>query len=109
MDLTEIIIAIIGLLGTIITVVAVPLIKGKTTEAQQKELAKWVKIAVSAAEQIFTGTELGKEKREYVLKWLEDNGYKLDDVKILSEVELLIEAFVSEMNNEKVRLAVQGN
>lgn len=98
MDITEILLAIIGLIGTIITAVAVPLIRQKLTTEQQAELAKWVRIAVSAAEQIFTGTELGKEKMKYVLDWLAANGVKMDDTKVAAEVKLLIEAFVAEMN-----------
>lgn len=100
MDITQIILAVIGLIGTIIIAVAVPYIKGKTTEQQQQELAKWVKIAVSAAEQIFTGTELGEEKMKYVLDWLSANGFNLDDAKVAAEVKLLIESFVAEMNGK---------
>lgn len=100
MDITEIIIAVIGLLGTIITAILVPYIKGKLNADRQRELARWVKIAVAAAEQLFAGSNMGQEKRAYVLKWLADNGYNVDDSRILSEVELLIEAFVSGLNGK---------
>ncbi len=103
-NLTEIIVAFIGLLGVIITAVVVPFIKKKTTITQQKDIAMWVKIAVSAAEQIFNGTKAGAEKKAYVIKYLQEMGIDLEDERIKKEVNLLIEAFVSEMNGKVARV-----
>lgn len=69
-DITPIIEAAGLLFATVITCVLVPYIKSKTTSEQQKEINAWVKIAVSAAEQIFNGSGRGEEKKAYVIAWL---------------------------------------
>lgn len=55
MDITPVIQAVTVLLAAIITTFVVPYIKNKTTAAQQSQINAWVKIAVSAAEQIYNG------------------------------------------------------
>ena len=52
-DITPIIEAVAALIGDIVTCVLIPFIKSKPTASQQAEINAWVKIAVSAAEQIF--------------------------------------------------------
>lgn len=81
------------LAGAIITCVLVPYIKSKTTAEQQKEINAWVKIAVSAAEQIYTGSGRGEEKKAYVLEWLRSHGVTVDDEKL----DAMIEAAVYEL------------
>ena len=73
-DITPIIEAAGLLFATVITCVLVPYIKSKTTSEQQKEINAWVKIAVSAAEQIFNGSGRGEEKKAYVIAWLKEHG-----------------------------------
>ena len=51
-DITVIIEAVFALLAAIITAIVIPYIKSKTTASQQAEINAWVKIAVTAAEQI---------------------------------------------------------
>lgn len=106
MDITELALSVIGLLGAIITGVLVPLIRSKTTGAQQVEIAKWVKIAVSAAEQIFTQTSAGQEKKQWVLEFLEKQGIRVDDEAVFAQVDALIEAFVAEMNYPNIHAVV---
>ena len=53
-DITPIIEAVAALIAALITAFLVPYIKSKTTAEQQKEINAWVKIAVAAAEQIYT-------------------------------------------------------
>lgn len=79
---------------TVITCALVPYIKSKTTSEQQKEINAWVKIAVSAAEQIFNGGGRGEEKKAYVIAWLKERGIKVDE----AELDTLIEAAVHELN-----------
>ena len=75
------------------TCVLIPYIKSKTTTEQQKEINAWVKIAVSAAEQIYTGSGRGEEKKAYVLEWLRSHGVTVDDEKL----DAMIEAAVYEL------------
>lgn len=94
-DITPIIEAVAALVAVIITAVVIPYIKSKTTTQQQAQINAWVKIAVAAAEQIYKGSGRGEEKKEYVINWLEDRGFTLDE----DEVDALIESAVYELNN----------
>ena len=52
-DLTPIINIIIALLGALVTAFVIPWIKRKLSKEDQENLIFWVKIAVSAAQQIY--------------------------------------------------------
>ena len=93
-DLTPIIEAVAALIGVVITCILVPFIRSKTTAEQQKEINAWVKIAVSAAEQIFKGSGRGEEKKQYVIAWLKERGFTVDE----NDLDALIEAAVYELN-----------
>lgn len=88
-DITPIVEAVVA----VVTCVLIPYIKSKTTTEQQKEINAWVKIAVSAAEQIYTGSGRGEEKKAYVLEWLRSHGITVDDEKL----DAMIEAAVYEL------------
>lgn len=89
-DITPILEVLLLLAGTIVTYVLIPYIKSKTTEKQQEDIKEWVRIAVTAAEQIYNGTGRGTEKKQYVLDWLSKNNIKVDSEKL----DALIEAAV---------------
>lgn len=99
-DITPIIEAVAALIGVIITCVLIPYIKSKTTTEQQKEINAWVKIAVSAAEQLFTGSGRGEEKKAYVIAWLKERGITVDE----AELDALIEAAVYELEQGLIPL-----
>ena len=92
-DLTPIANAAVTLAAALITAFLIPYIKSKTTTEQQTQIKAWVRIAVSAAEQIYNGPGRGIEKKEYVQDFLQSKGYKVDfdtlDTLIESEVSLL--------------------
>lgn len=94
MDITFVIEALIALVSAIITAFVVPYIKSRTTAAQQEQLQGWVKIAVAAAEQIYTGSGRGSEKKAYVVEWLTERGLTVDTDK----VDALIESAVYELS-----------
>lgn len=95
MDITYIIEVAFALIGALITAVVIPYIKSRTTAQQQEEINTWVKIAVSAAEQVYKGPSRGEEKKKYVIQWLNDHGIILNEGKI----DAMIEAAVYELNN----------
>ena len=99
-DITPIIEAVAALIGVIITCVLIPYIKSKTTTEQQKEINAWVKTAVSAAEQLFTGSGRGEEKKAYVIAWLKERGITVDE----AELDALIEAAVYELEQGLIPL-----
>ena len=95
-DLTQIILAIITLIGGIITRYLIPWIKSKLTDHQYDTLTTLVRVGVFAAEQLFS-TQEWKEKKEYVVNLLKENGYSVDE----TAVDALIEATVRELRIEQ--------
>lgn len=94
-DITPIIEAIVTLLVAVISAFVIPYIKSKTTAAQQAEIEAWVKIAVTAAEQIYTGSGRGDEKKAYVIEWLNARNLKVDETKL----DALIESAVYQLSS----------
>ena len=101
-DITPIVEAIIGLMAVVITSIVIPYIRKKTTTEQQKEILSWVKVAVTAAEQIYVGSGRGPEKKQYVLNWLADRKITVDG----NQIDALIESAVYELNNSEI-LAIE--
>ena len=98
--------AFITLLAAVITCVLVPYIKSKLTRQQQEKLLEWVRIAVSAAEQIFSQAKSGAEKKHYVQEFLVSKGYDVSK----PEIDAMIEAAVSRINGvESVRITHRAN
>lgn len=92
-DITPIVEAVVAVVCAVVTCVLIPYIKSKTTAEQQTEINAWVKIAVSAAEQIYSGSGRGEEKKAYVVEWLRSHGVTLDTEKL----DAMIEAAVYEL------------
>lgn len=90
-NLTQVVVAVIGLIGIVITTLIVPLIKAKTTAAQWANIVAWTQTAVQAAEVIYKGAGRGEEKREYVINWVTNKAKKhgievdVDTVRIALE------------------------
>lgn len=68
-------------------------ILSKTTPGQRKEAEYWVKLAVKVAEEIYKEKGQGKLKKEYVLKWLNDNKIPLTSGQADVLIELIVEEF----------------
>lgn len=93
-DITPIVNAALALIGAGVSVFLIPWLKKQTTEAQRKELTAWVKIGVAAAEQLYKGQGRGDEKKQYVLDFLKQKGFSVDE----ESVNAAIEAAVSQLN-----------
>ena len=89
-DLTVIIEALATLIAAVITAFVIPYIKSKTTTTQFEKIKMWVTVAVEAAEQLYTGSGRGAEKKQYVVEFLQKKGFKIDD----DSLDKLIEAAV---------------
>ena len=93
-DITQICVAIITLVGSIITAILIPYIKTKLTAEQQKKLQTWIQIGVSAAEQLSkTGVISKDERKKYVLDFLNRNGMTAD----LDLIETMLEGAVYDL------------
>lgn len=101
-NITPIIEAVFALLAAVITAVVIPYIKSRTTAQQQAEINAWVKIAVTAAEQIYTGPGRGTDKKAYVLEWLNTHGVTVD----VDKLDALIESAVYDMKNGVIKTEV---
>ena len=73
-----------------VTTIIAPTGYGKTTAAQFEKIKMWVTVAVEAAEQLYTGSGRGAEKKAYVVEFLNSKGFKID----AETLDKLIEAAV---------------
>lgn len=90
MDITIIIEAVFALIAAVITAIVIPYIKSRTTAQQQEQINAWVKIAVTAAEQIYVGSGRGEEKKVYVINWLREHGITVDESKLDAMIEAAV-------------------
>lgn len=97
----EIILGIIGILGTILTGIIVPYIKEKIGNEKLAKYEEWTNFAVKAAELIFNEQGMGVTKKEYVVNFLNEM-FNKDKVVITPEqINILIEACVQAMKLEE--------
>lgn len=94
-DITKILLAVITLLGAIITTFVVPYLKQKLSEGSWENLTIIIKTFVRAAEQII-GSGKGEVKKQKVLQWLKKQGVDIDS----DMIDKAIEAAVKDMNIE---------
>lgn len=94
-DLTQIILAIITLIGAIISRYLIPMLKDKLDERKYDVFNGLIRVGVFAAEQLYNSDQ-GQEKKNYVLDLLRKNGYDVNT----ESVDALIEATVKELRIE---------
>ena len=97
-NLQPIISAVIALIAALITTFLIPYIKGKISKQQYDRLLEAVRIAVAAAEQIFTSPQSGADKKQYVQEFLAAQGYDVSQ----QEIDTMIEATVGKINGVEV-------
>lgn len=100
-DLTQIIVAVLTLVFSLISVFLIPYLKSKVSAEKFANIQMWVKIAVQAAEMLYVGTGRGGEKKKYVVQFLNSKGFSLN----VEEIENLIEAAVMELRLEQKKEA----
>lgn len=99
-DITQIVVAIIGLLGLVVTSVLVPLIRTKINAEQWDIIYNYAVAAVQAAE-IIIGAGKGEEKfawaKEYIEAQCKAHGIKID----MDTVQVAIENAWKELGLDK--------
>jgi len=90
-DITTIVYALILLFSAIITALLIPYIRSRTTSTQLDKFLTWVKIGVSAAEQLYKAAKSGAEKKKYVKEFLENKGYTYDEDTINAALEAAVQ------------------
>ena len=99
-DLTQIILAVITLLFGLLMRYIIPNIKAKTNANQMELIRAAVKSAVYAVEQLYKSAP-GQEKKQKVIEALAKQGYILDVDNVEEKIDMMIEAFVKELNLEQ--------
>lgn len=95
-DYTAITLAIISVIGAILTKVLVPYLRSKIDEQKLSEIKFWVDIAVMAVEKAFeTEPGMGEVKKYQVMDFIK----KLNPPVTDEQLELLIDAVVEELIN----------
>ena len=97
-NLQPIISAVIALIAALITTFLIPYIKGKISQQQYDKLIEAVRIAVAAAEQLFSSPQSGADKKQYVQEFLAAQGYDVSQ----REIDTMIEATVGKINGVEV-------
>lgn len=85
-DMTQIVLAAIGLLSAVVTSFLIPLLKSKLTAQQLDGLKAAAKIAVFAAEQLYV-PEQWAEKKKYAQQLLQEQGYDINTDKVDAAIE----------------------
>ena len=108
-DITQIVIAVIGLIGLVLTGFLVPYLKAKwKTEKEQGENAElyhiksWIQFAVEAAEMLYHGPGRGAEKLDYVMDYithlLSSKGITMDQ----EQIRIMIESTLLELKKSLI-------
>ena len=97
-NLQPMISAVIALIAALITTFLIPYIKGKISKQQYDKLMEAVRIAVAAAEQLFTSPQSGADKKQYVQEFLAAQGYDVSE----KEIDTMIEATVGKINGVEI-------
>lgn len=95
--LFQIILALIPILGTILTVYIIPFIGEKIGNEKLEKYKKWAALAVYSAEMIFKEQGMGETKKKYVVDFLNEMFNKNKIVITEEQLNILIESAVKEM------------
>ena len=93
----DLIIAIIPVLGVILTSFIIPYFKEMIGNEKLNKYQEWANMAVKAAELLFPGSGMGEDKKEYVIKFLTAQFNKNKVVITEEQMNILIESAVKQM------------
>lgn len=104
METTEIILAVISLIGIILTSIVIPFVRSKLNTEQLSVLDYWLTVLIAAAETEFKGEKMGTLKKEWVLNQLELIGLKFDREAVSIAIEGLCRDLTSKgvINDKEV-------
>lgn len=107
-DITQIVVAVIGLLGLVVTSVLVPLIRTKINAEQWDTICNYAVAAVQAAE-IIIGAGKGAEKfawaKEYIEAQCAAHGIKIDMDTVQVAIENAWKSLGLDHNTEQEKVA----
>lgn len=100
--LFQIILALIPVLGAIITGFIVPFIKEKIGTERLAKYEYWASQAVKAAEMLWRESGSGADKKQYVVGFLNEMFNKNKVVITEQQIEILVESAVKQMKLDEV-------
>lgn len=89
---------IIKILAILVMAFVLPWIKAKIGDENLRKIVAAIEVAVKAAEQIFSEPGSGAMKKQWVLDFI-NSKFKINE----DDAERLMEAFVYEMNKDKLQ------
>ncbi len=89
-----------AILGAVLTYGVIPYIRAKKSREEREALAESIRIAVQAAEQIYSQAGKGQEKKAYVIKWLIEQGIDTTGETVGQLIDAMIESTVLELKKE---------
>lgn len=95
--LFEVILALIPVLGAIITYFIIPYIKTNMDSAKLAQYKEWATLAVKSAEMLWRETGHGEDKKTYVVNFLTDMFNSGKNTITEEQMNVLIESAVKEM------------
>lgn len=96
-NFTNLLVAVLDILGVVLSAYFIPWLKSKTSQAQQEKISALVKTGVYAAEQLF-GSGEGKQKFDYACDYLKLNGIDVTDDRIKSLIESMVKQLTLEQS-----------
>ena len=99
--LFQIILALIPILGAIITGFVVPFIREKIGAEKLAKYEYWARQAVKAAEMLWRESGAGADKKRYVVSFLNEMFNKNKVVITEQQIEILVESAVKQMKLEE--------
>lgn len=103
-DLTQIILAVITLIGGLLTRFLIPYLIENVEEKKRAKIADIVSTLVEAADR-YLKTATGEERLQYVVEGLADKGIYVNIDDIHDQYRVLIESAVEQL---RIRQGVQG-
>lgn len=100
-DLTQMVITIIGVAALVLTRYIVPLIKTQLGADKASEIAYWAGIAVTAVEEAARAGKIDKaDKFGQVVAFLEGKGYSLDAVELSMVIDSAVWQLINQFKKE---------
>lgn len=88
-NVTLIVEAVISLCMALISAFLIPWVKKKIGAEKMTEFLRWVEIGVAAAEQVYA-SEATREKKDYVLDFLDEKGIVYDRWAVDAAIEAAV-------------------
>nr|DAK77443.1 MAG TPA: holin [Caudoviricetes sp.] len=90
----EILISVLKIILMLVTIFVMPRIKAfidqNTTAKQRQELINFANIAIKMAEEYYKDKNKGKEKKDFVIDWLNKAGIKATEEQINNIIDMIV-------------------